>query len=204
MSRRTLLSLLAGGVLVLFVLGIYAVMNPPRQGQAVNVASTGEARIGGPFTLVDTDGRTVDQSVLNGKWSVIFFGFTYCPDYCPATLQTMARVEQELGPLADNLQTVFISIDPERDTPQALKAYLASDAFPDRVVGLTGSPEQVAATARAYGAVYERVGEGDDYTMNHSLVAYLMDPQGRFVLPLGHGLGPERTAQVIRDAMERA
>lgn len=165
--------------------------------------ATGQATVGGPFQLVDQNGRAVDQTILNGKWSLVFFGFTYCPDYCPTTLATIAAVEQELGDEAKNLQVVFISVDPARDTPQALKDYLSSDGFPKGVIGLTGTPEQVAAAAKAYRAFYEKVGEGETYTMNHSLTIYLMGPDGRYRSSFAHDLGPERSAQLIKRVMAR-
>lgn len=167
------------------------------------VASTGQPAVGGPFQLVNQDGQAVDETLLTGKWSLVFFGFTYCPDYCPTTLTSLEATKRALGDRAAEVQIVFISIDPERDTPEALKAYLSSDGFPQGVIGLTGTPAQVKAAADAYRAVYQKVGEGESYTMNHSLTVYLMGPDGRFRVPLSHDLGPERSADVIRRAMER-
>ena len=166
-------------------------------------SATGQAQVGGPFQLIDQDGRSVDQTLLNGKWSLVFFGFTYCPDFCPTTLQALEATKQQLGTDADNLQVVFISIDPPRDTPQALKTYLSSDGFPKGVIGLTGSEAQVAAAAKAYRAFYQKVGTGSDYTMNHSLTVYLMGPDGKFRSALAQDLGPERSAQLIRRVMAR-
>ena len=167
------------------------------------VTSTGQPDVGGPFRLVDQDGRSVDQTLLDGKWSLVFFGFTYCPDYCPTTLGVLDATKQALGDRADDVQIVFITVDPARDTPQALKDYLSSDGFPEGVIGLTGSPEQIRAAADAYRAVYQQVGEGEAYTMNHSLTVYLMGPDGKFRSALGHDLGPERSAALITQAMER-
>lgn len=167
------------------------------------VVSTGEARIGGPFELVDQNGRPVDQSMLEGRWSLVFFGFTYCPDYCPTTLQMLEATKQQLGARAKDVQIVFVTIDPERDTPQALKDYLSTEGFPEGVIGLTGTPEQVDAAARAYGAPYQKVGEGEGYTMNHGLTIYLMGPDGKFRSAVAHDLGPERAADVIGRAMAR-
>lgn len=172
-------------------------------GQSGAVTTTGQASVGGPFQLVDQQGRPVDQSLLQGRWSLVFFGFTYCPDYCPTTLQMLDATRQALGPEGAELQIVFISVDPERDTPEALADYLSSDGFPEGVVGLTGSEAQVAAAARAYRAFYRRVDQGDGYTMDHSLTIYLMGPDGTFREALAHDLGPERAAGVIRRAMAR-
>ncbi|MDI1327830.1 MAG: SCO family protein [Brevundimonas sp.] len=165
--------------------------------------STGQPSVGGPFQLVNQDGQAVDQTMLDGKWSLVFFGFTYCPDYCPTTLAALEATKQQLGDRAKDLQIVFISVDPERDTPQALKDYLSSDGFPQGVIGLTGTPEQVKAAADAYRAYYQKVGEGEGYTMNHSLTVYLMGPDGKFRSALAHDLGPQRAAEVIERAMAR-
>ena len=189
---------LAVGVATLFVLNRSAPAAQPG-----SVVSTGEAKVGGPFQLVSQDGQAVDQTLLTGKWSVVFFGFTYCPDFCPTTLAALEATKQRLGDKAKDLQIVFISVDPERDTPQALKDYLSSDGFPEGVIGLTGTPEQVKAAADAYKAFYQKVGEGEHYTMNHSLTIYLMGPDGKFRSALTHDLGPQRGAQVIKNVMAR-
>ncbi|KQW81851.1 SCO family protein [Brevundimonas sp. Root1279] len=206
MPRRSIL-LFAGACAALAVAVIIAtVFMLGRSGPAAlpgTVVSTGEAKVGGPFQLVNQDGQTVDQSLLAGKWSVVFFGFTYCPDFCPGTLQMLEATKRELGPQAENLQIVFVTVDPERDTPQALKDYLSADGFPQGVVGLTGTPQQVKAAADAYRAYYQKVGTGEDYTMNHSLTIYLMGPDGKFRSALTHDLGPQRGAQVIRNVMAR-
>lgn len=166
-------------------------------------ASTGQPLVGGPFQLVNQDGEATDQTILDGKWSLVFFGFTWCPDFCPTTLAALDATRRQLGDRADEVQVVFITVDPERDTPQALKDYLSTDGFPEGVIGLTGTPEQVRAAASAYRVLYQKVGEGDDYTMNHSLTVYLVGPDGRFRVPLTHDLGPEQAADVIRRNMAR-
>ncbi len=165
--------------------------------------STGQPSVGGPFQLVNQDGQAVDQTLLDGKWSLVFFGFTYCPDYCPTTLTALEATKQQMGDRAKDIQIVFVTVDPERDTPQALKDYLSSDGFPRGVIGLTGTPAQIRTAADAYRAYYQKVGEGDAYTMNHSLTVYLMGPDGRFRSAIAHDLGPERAAQVIERAMAR-
>lgn len=157
--------------------------------------------VGGPFQLVDQNGRPTDESVLKGKWSAVFFGFTYCPEACPVTLLALAQAEALLGPGAKDLQTVFISVDPGRDTPSQLKAFLDNESFPRRVIGLTGSPAQIDGAAKAYHVFYEEAGEGADYTVNHSTMTYVMSPSGRFVCVLPYGLTPEQTAERLRKAM---
>ncbi|MGZ8369837.1 MAG: SCO family protein [Caulobacteraceae bacterium] len=156
---------------------------------------------GGPFQLVDQNGRAADESLLKGKWSAVFFGFTYCPDVCPATLQTLAEAEDRLGRKAEKLQVVFISVDPERDTSKVLKEYLASPGFPKRTIGLTGSPQAVASAAKAYRVYYRKAGDGPGYQVEHTSAIYLMNPKGRFVRVLAHGLTPDETAKLISDAM---
>jgi len=159
--------------------------------------------IGGPFQLVDQDGRAVDQSVLEGKWSVVFFGFTYCPDICPGTLQALNAAADLLGPRARDFQIVFISVDPKRDTPAQMKAYLEGQALRPGTLGLTGTPAQTAAAAKAYRAYFQTVGEGEDYTVDHSTMAYLMNPKGVFDRPLGYGMTPDQMAEQITKAMGR-
>ncbi len=170
-------------------------------GQAIEAGVEGQPTAGGPFTLVNQDGETVDQTLLDGKWSLVFFGFTYCPDYCPTTLAFLQALKTELGPDGENLQMIFVSIDRERDTPQALKDYLSSDGFPEGVIGLTGTPEQVAEAARAF-SVYYAKGEtspGGGYLMDHSRAAYLMGRKGEPIalLPVDEG-GAQVAAELIR------
>lgn len=206
MPRRSIL-LFAGACAVIAVALIavtLVVINRPAPGlQPGEVLSTGQADVGGPFQLVNQEGRPVDQTMLQGKWSLVFFGFTYCPDYCPTTLQALDATKQRLGDKAKDLQIVFISVDPERDTPQALKDYLSTDGFPEGVIGLTGTPAQIRAAADAYKAFYSKSGEGEGYTMNHSLSVYLMGPDGQFRTAVAEELGPETSARVIQQAMAR-
>ncbi len=173
---------------------------------ATVVALAGCARsdrppVGGPFKLIDQNGQPRDQSVLKGKWTAVFFGYTFCPDVCPATLQTLAEAQDRLGPKAAKFQVVFITIDPARDTSAQLKTYLSSSAFPKGAIGLTGSADAIAKAAKAYHVFYAKVGTGQDYEMQHSSAAYLMDPKGRFDRVLAFGLSPEEAAKQISDAM---
>ena len=196
MSRRILI-LIAILALALAILTGLAV----RKGVLGPQAQT--AAIGGPFQLVDTQGRTVDQELLRGKWSVVFFGFTHCPDICPTTLFELAQVEPLLAGDADKMQSVLISVDPERDTPQQMAAYVANPAFPKRLVGLTGTPAQVAAAAKAYRVFYQKQAQDGDYTVNHAAYSYLMNPKGRFACVLAYELTPEQTAAKIMAAMRQ-
>jgi len=165
-------------------------------------AASGAAAIGGPFQLVDQDGKPIDQRLLDGKWSAVFFGYTFCPDVCPTTLQSLGAAQRLLGSKADKLQMVFVSVDPDRDTPKQLKAYLSDAAFAKGIVGLTGTPAQVAAVAKAYGVYYAKDGSGPDYAVNHSSAIYLMDPKGRFDRVVAAQMAPRDMAAQISDAMD--
>jgi len=161
----------------------------------------GAAAVGGPFHLVDQRGAPADQRILAGKWSAVFFGYTFCPDVCPMTLTTLAQAIDRLGPKAAQVQVVFVSVDPERDTPAQLATYLSSPAFPKATIGLTGTPAEVAAAALAYHVYYKKAGTGPDYSVDHTAIIYLMDPQGRFSRPIAEGISPEETARQISEAM---
>lgn len=149
--------------------------------QVPNAGETLDARgIGGPFAMVDADGRPVTEADFAGRPMMLFFGFTACPAVCPTMLMQMTNWLGELGPLADAVQPIFVSVDPERDTSEVMKAYLS--AFDERIAGLTGTPQQLAAFAEGYGVFYEKVpGQGDDYTMNHTAGVLLFDAAGAFV-----------------------
>lgn len=205
MPRRPVILFAAACAVIALALGLITmvVVGGRQQAAQTTDVATGQPLVGGDFTLTDQNGKTVDQTILNGKWTLVFFGFTYCPDYCPTTLGVLNAVQEKMGDKAENLQIVFISIDPERDTPQMLKDYLSSDGFPDGVIGLTGTPEQVAKAAKAYRAFYQKIGEGEGYTMNHGLTVYLMGPDGQFRSAVAHDLGPSRTATLIENAMEK-
>jgi protein SCO1/2 len=159
------------------------------------------AAVGGPFQLVDQNGKPATEKALKGKWSAVFFGFTYCPDVCPGTLQGLAAASDILGPKAKDLQIVFISVDPGRDDVKQMNAYVSADYVPKTTLGLTGTPEQVAAAAKAYRVFYAKVGEGPGYTIDHSTAIYLMDPKGRFSTVIPYNLPPEDIARRINDAM---
>jgi protein SCO1/2 len=204
MPRRSILLFAGACVAIAAALAVVTVLIVSGRERAAETGSAeGTALVGGPFQLVDQQGKAVDQTMLNGKWTLVFFGFTYCPDYCPTTLSMLRAVQDQLGDRAKDVQIVFISVDPARDTPQALADYLSSDGFPRGAIGLTGTPEQVAGAAKAYRAYYRKNGEGETYTMDHSLTIYLMGPDGKFRSAIAHDLGPERAAQVIQGAMRR-
>lgn len=160
-------------------------------------ASAAPGAIGGPFQLVDTEGRAVTERSLLGKPTAIFFGFTYCPEVCPTTLTELTAAMKALGSDADRLNVVFVSVDPERDTPAQMKLYLGN--FDPRIQGFTGSVERVAAAAKAYRVYYRKIPlEGDDYTVDHSSAIYLFDAKGRFVAPVGYGEPHERVVAALK------
>jgi len=189
------------------LLAILAVAFAVITGLAVRRGILGEpsqsAAIGGPFHLVDQTGRATDAKSLKHKWSAVFFGYTYCPEACPTTLLALGQTEKLLGKDAEDFQTVFISLDPARDTPKVMANYLSNSAFPRRTLGLTGTPEQVAQAAGAYHVYYQKAGDGPDYQVNHSTITYLMSPSGQFVCVIPYGAPPEVMARMIRSAIAR-
>ena len=135
--------------------------------------------IGGPFTLVDPQGHTVTDQSLRGKYLLIYFGYTFCPDACPTTLTQVADAMDKLGANAARVQPVFITVDPKRDTPAKMGSY--TEAFGPSLLGLTGTDAQVAQAARAYHVYYAVHGQGADYSVDHSSLLFLMGPDGKFV-----------------------
>jgi protein SCO1/2 len=176
--RSTLLLGLAGAMLAVGMIGAGALFWLTQGPDAA-------LGIGGPFSLVDGDGKPVTDKSFRGKYMLVYFGYTFCPDVCPTTLNQVADALDRLGTKADRLAPIFITVDPKRDTPAAVKQFAA--AFSPRLVGLTGSAEQVGAAARAYRVYYaeRRTGDGpNDYAMDHSSILYLMGPDGRFIAPI--------------------
>lgn len=165
-----LVALAAIGTIVMLVY-----RKPPPTGPMSMV--TGSS-FGGPFTLVDSRGEQFASSELRGKPYAIFFGFTHCPDVCPTTLARLARLRKQLGQGDDAFNIVFVSVDPERDGPKEVGAY--ADAFGSPVIGLTGSPEQIAQVKKQYGIFSEKVPQGDSYTVDHSAAVLLFDRNGEF------------------------
>lgn len=163
--------------------------------------SVGTPTIGGAFTLVDHTGKTVTDGDFKGKFSLVFFGYTYCPDVCPTALSTMADALEILGDDGAKVQPLFVSVDPERDTPEQLSMYVRH--FNPRLVGLTGTPEQAAAAAAAYRVFFRKVEEegadADDYLMDHTAIAYLMGPDGAFKVHFSHTVDVETMARRIKE-----
>lgn len=163
---------------------------------------SGVALVGGPFSLTDHTGRRVTEKDFLGKYMLVFFGFTYCPDVCPTELQVMSAAIDELGAEGNTIQPVFVSIDPERDTPDVVKLYVEN--FHPRLVGLTGSPEDIAAIARAYRVYYKKapgVEADGSYEMDHSTTMYLMGPDGSFRKHFNYTTDAKGLAQALREAI---
>ena len=155
------------------------------------------AAIGGPFRLTDQDGTTVTDRDFLGRPFLVFFGFTHCPDVCPTALFEISEIMRKLGPDAERVRAAFITVDPERDTPQALKDYMSS--FDSRLKGLTGDLDAITAVAKAYRVYFKKVPlEGDGYTMDHTAIVYLMDKEGRFVAPFSLKRTTEAAAAELR------
>jgi protein SCO1/2 len=160
--------------------------------------------IGGPFTLVDNNGQTVTDRTYRGKWLLVFFGYTHCPDVCPTTLNSIAAALRQLGPAAASVQPLFITVDPQRDTPRVLANYVR--AFDPRIIGLTGTTEQIAAVAREYRVYFsaDETPEQRDYQLDHSAFVYVMNPQGKFVQLFGGATANDKIAARLRQLMGQA
>lgn len=146
------------------------------------IGRSGTAAIGGPFTLRATNGQTVSDQTYRGKWVLIYFGYTYCPDACPTALNNISVALEKLGADADNLQPLFVTVDPQRDTREVMAEYLKS--FDSRILGLTGSKDLIDSVIKEYHLFAPREKpetEGDDYLVSHSSYIYLMGPDGKFV-----------------------
>ena len=155
------------------------------------------APIGGPFQLTDQDGKTVTQANLEGKPSLIFFGYTHCPDICPTALSDISEVLDAMGTDADRVNAYFVTVDPERDTPAIMKDYLSS--FNPHLKGLVGDAEQTRKVISAYRVYAKKIPmKGGDYSMDHTALVYLMDRDGKFVHPFNLKRKPEEAAADLK------
>jgi len=202
------LALIAAGALA--VVSVLRVMGPaPRtltSGSAVvgKTMRTGTAAIGGPFTLVSTNGENVTDQSFRGKWLLIFFGYTSCPDLCPTALANVSAALEKFGPDTSQLQPLFITVDPQRDTREVMANYLKS--FDARILGLTGTQAQIDGVTknyRVYVALDKSERGGDDYLVSHSAYLYLMDPRGKFVNVIEGKEDGEAIAAWLRKEMTR-
>ena len=167
---------------------------------AISVPTGETVTLGGPFSLTDQNGIVRTERDFAGKYSLVFFGYTYCPDVCPTTLAVMASALDKLGARADKIVPLFITIDPKRDTPEKIKTYLSS--FGPRFVGLTGSPANIASVAKEYRVYYKEhpAENGGEYTVDHSGVIYLMDPKVAYLANYSLETSP---ADLAADLMKR-
>jgi cytochrome oxidase Cu insertion factor (SCO1/SenC/PrrC family) len=184
-------------------LGIYRAFHPAPKLAEVHQATSGTPLIGGPFSLQDPQGNTRTDQEFKGKWMWVYFGYTFCPDICPTGLQAMSDALKQLGPLGEQLQPIFITVDPERDTPESLKLY--HSLFHPRFVMLTGSKQQVQQAIQAYRVYAQPVKpEGaTDYVIDHSSFIYLMDPEGRYVSHFSHETPAEHMVERLKPLLEK-
>jgi len=170
------------------------------------VTTSGTAAIGGPFTLVATNGEDVSDQAYRGKWLLIFFGYTYCPDACPTALNNISVALEKLGSDAAKLQPLFVTVDPHRDTRELMRDYLQS--FDSRIIGLTGTPDQIDGVLKEYRVYVARQesseADGNDYLISHSAYIYLMDPDGKFVNVIQSGEAGDDIAAWLRQEMSNA
>jgi protein SCO1/2 len=198
MSARLLAAIIAG-----FVIGAVAgagALILTKVPAGPDVTTTGKALIGGPFTLVGKDGKPVTDQAFRGKYMLVFFGYTHCPDICPAELQVIAAALDELGPKANEVIPIFITLDPARDTPKVVSDYVMN--FGPRFVGLTGSPEAIAQAAKVYRVVYSKFQEEgakpDDYSVDHSALVYFMGNNGKYITHFAYGTPAAKMAETLR------
>ena len=183
-----IIGLVLGGLAIGATVGLAVLPGAlDRLGLIAPLPAVGKAQIGGPFSLIDHTGRRVTDKDFRGHYLLVFFGFTFCPDVCPAALQVMAAALDRLGSNAERVTPLFITIDPERDTPERLAQYVQS--FHPRLIGLTGTPDEIRTVASAYRVFHKKMKDESstsDYGMEHTAIIYVMDPTGEFVTHFTH------------------
>jgi protein SCO1/2 len=177
--------------------GAAAAEEQPSAAQMMDDLMYGRGSVGGPFTLTDQTGRQRSDTEFRGKLMIVYFGYTYCPDVCPTDLMAITRALDALGPAAEGVQPVFITVDPERDT-KVLADYVS--AFHHSFVGLTGSPEEIRTVANSYKAFYAKVPDerGGSYSIDHAGVIYLMGRSGEYLGFMPPQTNPDRLTEVLR------
>lgn len=186
------------GLVVLLALsagGLYYVQHSSRSAEAPLV------KVGGPFELTSEEGTRFSSTSLAGQPFIIYFGFTHCPDVCPTAMFEVSEVLKEVGEAAKDLKVLFVSVDPERDTPQLLKDY--TETFDPRIIGLTGSMEDIEKVTKAYRVYYRKVPTGGSYTMDHTASLYLMDAKGQLVSLINHGAERKDAVEKVRRLLAR-
>jgi len=195
MTVRTARLLLALGAFVAGLVLFSAVLFIVTGRSPAPIAMT--SAVGGPFQLVDQNAKPITEQDLKGHPFLVFFGFTHCPDVCPTTLFEVSEIFRALGPEAKDVRALFITVDPERDTPAVLKDYLSS--FDPRIIGVTGDGTAVAAAEKAYRVYAKKVPiDGGGYTMDHTAIVYLMNKDGRFVAPFNMKRRPQEAATDLK------
>jgi protein SCO1/2 len=201
MSPRNL-GLALAGLVIGGLLALFAFTGGLPGGKGSEPEVTGKALVGGPFTLTDHTGKRVTEKDFLGRYMLVFFGFTNCPDICPSGLQVMTAALDKLGPKADAVTPVFITLDGARDTPVKLAAYIKS--FHPRLVALTGSDEELAATAKAYRVYFQKVTDEkspESYTYDHTAIFYLMGKDGAFIKPIQHTTDVNELTRALADSL---
>jgi len=161
------------------------------------IGQSGMADIGGPFSLIDQDGKPRTDADFRGRYMLVYFGYSNCPDVCPVSLGVIADAEERLGAKSARVAPIFITIDPERDTPRILKQYLA--VFSPKLIGLTGSAKEIRKAEEEYRVFVQRhAGQNGNYSFDHSNIIYLMGPDGRFVANYDETIGPDGLAAELR------
>lgn len=199
---RTMIGLAVVGLVIGAVFGTLALRTTrtPSEGQ---IQVSGKPLVGGPFSLIDQTGKHVTDKDFRGKYMLVFFGYTNCPDICPAGLQVMSATLQKLGHRGDDIVPLFITLDPERDTAEKLATYVKN--FSPRLIGLTGSPSDIAATAKAYRVFYQKVPDESDpknYSVDHSSIFYLMGKDGNLLAPIPHTNDVAQLTEAIDKALQ--
>jgi cytochrome oxidase Cu insertion factor (SCO1/SenC/PrrC family) len=189
---------LALNLLLIAVLSVPCAAEQRSAAEIMDILMWGREPVGGPFALIDHNGKPRSERDFRGKLMLIYFGFTYCPDICPTDLQNIGLALDQLGAAGENVQPLFMTVDPERDTPEHLKDYVP--LFHPRLIGLTGEPAAIRAAADAYKVYYARVPSqrGDDYTVDHSSFIYLMGADGQYLGFFPPGTSPERIAETLK------
>ncbi|PLX42881.1 MAG: SCO family protein [Hyphomicrobiales bacterium] len=189
-------SLLIAGIVAALLVGalLWGLGGPSQNGG-------GNAVIGGDFTLTDQTGKQVSDKDFRGRYMLIYFGYTFCPEICPTELQDISEALDLLGDDAAEIAPLFITVDPDRDTVKQMSEYVP--LFHKSLIGLTGTKDQIAAVAKAYRVYYARQGEGSSYEMDHSSLIYFMDKQGQYAAHFAYGVKPDEIARRIREVMAK-
>jgi len=188
-----LAAFLVGGLGAALLFGGTQYFSPGRVQQV-----SGKALVGGPFTLTSHTGKRVSDKDFRGRYMLVYFGFTFCPDICPAELQVITNALEKLGPKGEKVVPIFITVDPKRDTVKQMADYVSN--FHERLVGLTGTPEEIRAVARAYRVYFAEVKDESSsagYTVDHTSIVYLMGPEGEYLTHFTYGTGPDKMAAGI-------